>query len=277
MLRLIATDLDGTLLSGDPAAPGSTRVSARTLAALEAARDAGVTVVPASGRQAFSIADALSGTFLSEGLAIAANGAIGVHLGTGRTYFENLLAPDAQAALFHGLQARFPGVRCVSVRDGGTTFVPQRGYVGMMDPGDHGRPDVLPEFDLDAVLSAPSLTFVVRHPEVGVDDLLAAALELAVPGCLPTTSGAPFLEVSAAGVDKGAGLTELCGVLGIERADVVAFGDNRNDVTMLAWAGHGVAMGNALPEALAVADEVTARHDADGVAVVVERLLAGLA
>lgn len=275
MLRLIATDLDGTLLSGDPSAPGSVRVSHRTLAALEAARDAGVVVVPASGRQPFSIVDALRGTFLSEGVALGSNGAIGVHLGSGHTYFETLLDPQAQAELFHGLRARFPGVRCVSVRDGGTTFVPQHGYVGMMDPGDHGRPDVLPEFDLDAVLAAPSLKFVIRDPDVPVDDLLAAALDLAVPGCRPTTSGAPFLEVSADGADKGAGLAHLCGLLGIDRADVVAFGDNRNDVTMLAWAGHGVAMGDALPEALEVADEVTAPHGADGVALVVERLLSG--
>ena len=53
----------------------------------------------------------------------------------------------------------------------------------------------------------------------------------------------------------------------------MAFGDNNNDLEMLAWAGLGVAMGNAVPAALEVADEVTLHHDDDGVAIVVERLL----
>ena len=69
------------------------------------------------------------------------------------------------------------------------------------------------------------------------------------------------------------GVARLCERLGIERDDVVAFGDALNDVELLAWAGHGVAVANAVPEAVAVADEVTATNDEDGVAQVLERLL----
>lgn len=272
MIRLIATDIDGTLLTSRNTDPPRS-ITPRTLAALAAARDAGILVVPASGRQPFSIADALAGTFLAEGIALGANGAIGVHLGTRETYFERLLAPEAQRRLFEGLVDRYPGVRCVSVRDGGDTFVPQHGYTGFMDPGDHGRAEDLPEFPLDEVLCAPSLKFVVRDPSVPTEELLRSALDLNVPGCTPVTSGAPFVEVAADGVDKGFGLAALCAHLGIEAAEVVAFGDELNDLEMIRWAGHGVAMGNGADAVKVIADEVAPTNDDEGLALVVEGLL----
>ena len=67
------------------------------------------------------------------------------------------------------------------------------------------------------------------------------------------------------------GLAEVARDLEVDAADVVAFGDMPNDLEMLVWAGHGVAMGNAHPALLDVADEVTASHADDGLAVVLER------
>ena len=121
-----------------------------------------------------------------------------------------------------------------------------------MDPEDHSRPGDLPEFPLTEVLSVPSVKLVVRDPAVAPEELLATALELDLPGVAPSTSGAPFLEVASAGVDKGTGLVRIAGALGVRADEVIAFGDNLNDLEMLAWAGHGVAMGNALPEVIAV-------------------------
>jgi hydroxymethylpyrimidine pyrophosphatase-like HAD family hydrolase len=85
------------------------------------------------------------------------------------------------------------------------------------------------------------------------------------------SSNVGMVEISARGVTKGTGLAELCERLDIEARDVVAFGDMPNDVPMLRWAGHGVAMANAHADVLAVADEVTASNSADGVAQVLER------
>jgi len=81
-----------------------------------------------------------------------------------------------------------------------------------------------------------------------------------------------LLEISAAGVTKASTLTAVCAQHGFGPEDVVAFGDMPNDLPMLAWAGHSVAVGNAHPEVLHAVDEVTASNDDDGVAQVLERL-----
>ena len=88
-----------------------------------------------------------------------------------------------------------------------------------------------------------------------------------------TFSGGRIVELSAPGVHKAYGLGVAAALLGLDAGDSIAFGDAPNDVEMLIAAGHGVAMANAHPDVLAVADEVTSSNDDDGVAVLVERLL----
>ncbi len=99
------------------------------------------------------------------------------------------------------------------------------------------------------------------------------AREVVGDEALATYAGSPCLEMSAPGVHKAAALAALCARLGIPSAEVVAFGDMPNDITMLRWAGYGVAMANAHPDTLAAADAVTRSNDEDGVADFVERLL----
>jgi hydroxymethylpyrimidine pyrophosphatase-like HAD family hydrolase len=87
--------------------------------------------------------------------------------------------------------------------------------------------------------------------------------------------GAEAVEIAPAGADKGIGLAWLCRHLGIDHDDVWVFGDEINDLPMFAVAGHRVAVANAHPTVRDSADEVTASNADDGVAVVIERLLAG--
>jgi hydroxymethylpyrimidine pyrophosphatase-like HAD family hydrolase len=127
--------------------------------------------------------------------------------------------------------------------------------------------------DLEEVLAEPSVKLALLDLDVPSEALLELARELAVPGAGPTTSGAPFLEVGKEGISKATALARFAHDRGYSADEVVAFGDNNNDVEMLAWAGHSVAMANAVPAAMEVSDEVTATNDEDGVAQVIERLL----
>jgi Cof subfamily protein (haloacid dehalogenase superfamily) len=268
-LRLVATDLDGTLLRDDHT------VSPRTRAALDAARAAGVHVVPVTARQPLGVRPLAEAAGFA-GWAVCSNGSLGVHIGTGERLFEESLAVEAQQRLVAALAEQVPGLLHVSVRDGGEGFVAQEGYAALATFDDHKREvSTMTGHELSEVLDEPSLKLIVRHPELGVPELLAAARALGLDDVALTHSGAPFLEVMAASVSKAWGVARLCERLGIDREEVVAFGDAPNDVEMLAWAGHGVAVANAVPEAIEVADEVTASNEDDGVALVLERLLGG--
>ncbi|WP_144874951.1 Cof-type HAD-IIB family hydrolase [Microbacterium sp. 1.5R] len=266
-LRLIATDLDGTLLTS------ASEVSARTRAALDAARARGIHVVPVTARQPIGL-QTIAAAAAFDGWALCSNGAYAVHLAGGRMLFAEELPSATIRTLAEALRESIPDLLFASVRDAGETFVAQRGYAEIADLSDHKRdPGTMGGVALDEVLSAPSLKLVIRHPELAPRVLFETLQGLGLTGFEATLSGAPFVEVMAEGVTKATGLARLCEHLGIDRADVVALGDALNDVEMLHWAGHGVAMGNALDAVHAAADETTASHDDDGVARVIERML----
>lgn len=270
MVRLIATDVDGTLLNSRH------EVSRRTRAAFNAAHARGIAVLAVSGRQPYSIGAIVQGTAL-QGDVIGSNGAVAMNVDTREVLFEELLDLDAQRLLAAEMERLFTGVRLVSVRSAGNEYVAEEGYAGMQDPG--SREALWPVrhrvVSRDEVLAEPSLKLTVSHDDVTPEELLAAAHRLDVPGCHPTISGAPFLEVGRSGISKASALQRYCAERGIAREEVVAFGDNINDVEMLEWAGLGVAMGNAEADAKQAADRMTATNDDDGVARIIEELLAG--
>lgn len=266
-IRLIATDLDGTLLRRDLS------VSPRTRRALDHARAAGLHVVPVTARQPRGVRRIAEAAGF-DGWALCGNGAHGVHLHTGEVLFEAHVQQDVQKAVAQALLTRVPGALFVSVREGGEVFVAQEGYAALAHFEDHKRhPAEMGTFSLHDVLEQPSLKFIVRHPALSPRELLAHVQALKLPGFAVTHSGAPFLEVLAEGVSKAWGLERLCAHLGVRRDEVLAFGDAPNDAEMLAWAGRGVAMANAEPEAAEAAGERTLSNEDDGVAVVIEALL----
>lgn len=268
-VRLVATDLDHTLLRDDLS------LSPRTRAALAGVRAAGVMTVPVTARQPMGLREVAEDAGFTE-WALCSNGSLAVHLTTGERLHESTLSVRAQQRLARALAERVPGLLFVSVRDGGETFVSQDGYsqLAALTYGDHKRdPASMGSYPLEEVLAEPSLKLIVRHPEMSAAELYDEVTALGIADCAVTMSGAPFVEVMAAGTSKAWGLARLCEQLDIDRAEVLAFGDARNDVEMLVWAGHGVAVANAAPEARAAADEVTGSNLEDGVALVLERLL----
>lgn len=262
-LRLVASDLDGTLL--DP----SEQVSTRTAAAIGRATAAGVRVIAATGRQVPHLPEGLAASGVTH--AVGSNGAIGVELG-GEILFEDLLAPSACADIVAFLTAELEGVRFSAVRDHGAWHAAEPGYLDLIGEHELRFWTVAPQ-DLTTIVSEPTLKLTARHPVLSADDLLHVLERSGLDGFHATTSGAPFLEIAGSGVTKASGVARLCELLGIDAAEVLAAGDAKNDIELLRWAGMGVAMGNAVPETVAAADWVTATNAEDGLALAIEYAL----
>jgi len=114
---------------------------------------------------------------------------------------------------------------------------------------------------------------LIRAPIKPVDKFAQAIQDEFGSHMEVSSSGAPFLDATALNVTKASGLATAAKHYGIDQHDVVAFGDNLNDIPMLNWAGTAVAMGNAHPEVLSVADAMTVSNRRDGVAVYIDKLL----
>ena len=266
--RIVATDLDGTLLRRD----GS--VSGRTRAALARVEASGATLVFVTGRPPRWLAPVVEQTG-HKGLAVCANGAVLYDLHTESVVREHLLEPEASARLVEALRASLPDVafaveRAVGV-GGGVDLS------GFAHEPEYAVRYPLPEGVLVAaaeeLVSSPVVKLLARHESLGPDDLLARAREVVGDlANLTHSSHDGLIEISASGVSKASGLAALAGEQGVAAGDVVAFGDMPNDLPMLDWAGHAVAVANAHPEVLAAVDEVTSSHEEDGVARVLERL-----
>jgi hydroxymethylpyrimidine pyrophosphatase-like HAD family hydrolase len=122
------------------------------------------------------------------------------------------------------------------------------------------------------VLGYKAVKLLVRHPGMTSGEMAvaaAAALDDAVAITFSTNKG--LIEISAPGVTKATGLADAAERLSLAAEDVIAFGDMPNDIEMLQWAGHGVAMANGHEAVLAIADEIAAPNSQDGLAQVLER------
>ena len=256
--RLVATDLDGTVVRSDGTIADRTR---QVVARVEAA---GVPFVMVTGRPPRWMAPIVEMTG-HRGLAVCANGALLYDLHTETVVERFLLEQDAAVQVATALRAALPDI-AFAVERPDLGFAHEETYVPSWEQPEH-RP--LP---VEALVDGGVVKLLARHPGLGSDELLAAAREAVGDRATFThSSGDGLLEISAAGISKASGLAAFAGERGVEAADVVAFGDMPNDLPMLAWAGHGVAVANAHPEVLELADEVTASNDDDGVALVLER------
>jgi Cof subfamily protein (haloacid dehalogenase superfamily) len=258
-VRLAGVDLDGTLLRSDGT------ISDRTRAAIRAARAAGITVVIVTARGPMSVSAVAQDAGIT-GAAICSNGGLVVDVATGEIVKQRLLQTDVAVALVHALREQVPGIVFAVEHE---EFAHEPGFAAW----DWEPPAGTRIADAIELLADPATKLILRHAGHEVDALAVLARELVGDTATVVASGGQAVEVTAAGVNKAAALAEIAGDLGIGAEEVVAFGDYPNDAAMLAWAGLGVAVANAHAEVLAVADEVTASNDEDGVALVLERLV----
>lgn len=202
-----------------------------------------------------------------EGLAVCSNGALLLDLQTGAISREHFLDAAAATDLVRALRERLPGILFAVEHEG---FAHEPGFRAW----DWDPPPGTRVADATELLEQPATKLILRHGAHDVHDIAALAAELAGEAATVVASGDQAVEVTAAGISKATAVAELCAERGIAQEEVVAFGDYPNDLPLLTWAGLGVAVANAHPSVLDAADEVTLSNHDDGVAVVLERLLA---
>ena len=263
---LIATDVDGTLLDDDE------RVSPRTRQAVRAAVASGVRFVLATGRPPRWIPPVVEALGFAP-MAVCANGAVIYDPDQDRIISARTLGVDVLAELAEIATRVIPGAGLAvervgrSAHDSATPqFVSSPGY-------EHAwlNPDNT-EVSIEDLLSAPAVKLLIRKAGARSSDMAAElAKHIGLEGDITYSTNNGLIEINPLGTSKATGIDEVARPLGITADDVVAFGDMPNDVPMLRWAGHGVAMGNAHPDAVAAANEVTASNTDDGLARVLER------
>ncbi|MFF0717438.1 HAD family hydrolase [Micromonospora sp. NPDC003816] len=257
--RLIATDVDGTLLRPDET------VSARTGRALAAVARSGTPLALVTGRPPRWLRPVLAET-AHRGPVVCANGAMLYDVPTQRVLRSYPMEVECLRAVAENIRRILPDA----------AFAAEYGDAFVHEPGYRPRWDVdLPEVsivDLTVVLARPAVKLLVRHAELDADAMFAlvrpAVGDLAV---VTHGSGDARMEISALGVTKATALAALAEELGIDRSEVIAFGDMPNDLPMMEWAGRSYAVENAHPDVRAIADEVVGSNSEDGVAGVLER------
>lgn len=267
--KLVATDLDGTVVRSDETVSGFTH------AVFDRVRAAGIPIVGATGR----------GPRLEELSRMDLPHADLLVLGGGGRVLD-LRAPSSPRVL---RDARLPGtvvaglVASLERRLGPVKLLvevldAQRAPLWGDDVTDWPYPDDLMVRPREESLCYDVIKAFVKPAADGddgdTDALLRTARELVSPEiAVFTHSGLGWVEITPPGVDKATGLAVVAAELGIDSADVLVFGDMPNDIPMFLWAGHRVAVANAHAEVLALADEVTLSNDRDGVAVYLDEML----
>ena len=261
--RLIATDMDGTLLRSDDT------VSEATLAELERWRDDGVPVVLATGRPPRWMLKVRE--LLRHGTAVCCNGAVLLDLAAFEVLHEEPLSPEILQEVTAELRRHQPG----------TWFAVEYGLEFRHEPVYKPRWDVdapgVEVATLDEMVTAPVAKLLARHEDLPRDEFLALVESVVGDQATVTHSSSDALaEISAVGVTKATGIARVAAEHGVGPEDVVVFGDMPNDIAAFEWVraagGRAVAMAHAHEDLLAVATDVTGTNDDDGVAAFLSSL-----
>ncbi|PWW21916.1 hypothetical protein JD79_01058 [Geodermatophilus normandii] len=255
--RLIASDMDGTLLRSDDT------VSDATVAELERWADDGVPLVLATGRPPRWMRRIRE--VVRSGTAVCCNGAVLLDLGRFEIVDEEALPPAVLAEITAGLRAEQPG----------TWFAVEYGLEFRHEPVYRPRWDVdapgVAEASLEEMVAAPAAKLLARHEDLGRDEFMVLVERVVGDRATVTNSSSDALaEISARGVTKATGIARVADRFGVGPGEVVVFGDMPNDIAAFDWVreggGRAVAMAHAHPDLLAAATDVTGTNDDDGVA-----------
>ena len=278
MLKAILLDIDGTLTNDQK------EITPRTRDALLAAQDAGAILVLASGRANMGLtgfADTLD-MKRHNGIFVCFNGAKAMNYQTGEVYFQQTLTVDQGKRVLEHMH----NFNVCPIYDRGPYMYLENAFFTIARDGEpwsiaeyeaHNNNYLLCEVADNAEFLDWELNknLVAGQPEY----LQEQWQDMGKPfeGELSAMFTAPFYyEFTPLGVDKTKALKETFKVLGIERDEIISFGDAQNDQSMIEWAGIGVAMGNAVEEVKAIADYVTLSNNEDGIAAALEHFASEL-
>ena len=257
--RIIALDLDGTLTNHHKV------VTPKTKEALMKAQAEGVIIVLASGRPTYGIAPIAQELRLDMGggYILAYNGGKIVDWKSKQVLYSKFLPADVIPIIYryahehsHALLG-YVGNEIVT-ESADDEYVMEESRINKMNVRQVGSL-------LDQLESHPTKLLMTGTPA----DMQRAEEELAnlVGNRMDVFRSAPFfLELVPQGIDKAQSLLRLLGIINLTPADMIAFGDGYNDLSMLRLAGMGVAMANAAPEVRAEADYITLSNEEDGIA-----------
>jgi hydroxymethylpyrimidine pyrophosphatase-like HAD family hydrolase len=257
--RLVATDLDGTLVRDDGT------VSAYTQDVLTSLDAQDVPVVFVTGRPLRWAEDVFDHVG-RHGLAVVSNGALVWDVAKRQPVLTRTIDPVVGVEVCDLIRAAVPGSAfAVETLDGIA-----------LEPGfreRHPVPDGTRRGAIAELFTAPALKLLARHEELGYQEFWdRAATAVGDRVVITWSSTSSLLEISAAGVTKATTLAVLAQQLGVEAAEVVAFGDMPNDIDMLTWAGTSYAMADAHATVRAAAQHVAPANDEDGVARVLTEI-----
>ncbi|MFP5416185.1 MAG: HAD family hydrolase [Actinomycetes bacterium] len=239
--RLVALDIDGTLVDESNVVSGPVR------RAVQRVLDAGVPVILSTGRSWASALTVVDQLPLEHAEHVCSNGAVTVRYPP----FEvvDVLTFDPRP-IVDRILAEHPTARLAVEVVGRGYRVTEHFPIGEL----HGT---IEQVSLDELAGSDVTRVIVRDPNSSEREFVRLAERVGLEGVSYAIGYTAWLDIAPHGIDKAHGLQRVTRRMGIDAAEVLALGDGRNDIEMLAWAGRGVAMGAAPPEVLAAADAVT--------------------
>ena len=257
--RLVATDLDGTLLDDEG------RLTDHTREVLRRVQDQGVRVVIVTARPLRWMDELWAQVGRGKGVGIVSNGAITYDIGSHEVLDLHGIPADVGLPMVAAIREAAPGSAIALECLGGYRHEPA--YVDM-----HPTPPDMRVGHLETLWNEPAVKVLAQHLTLDPGDFRTRVIDAVGDRATPTWTTDHLMEISAAGVTKGGALEALCRRLDVASEEVVAFGDMPNDLAMLAWAGTSYAVANGHESVLAAADHVAPPNSQDGVAVTLARL-----
>ncbi len=259
--KLLAVDLDGTVL------PNQGAISNRVKGAIRRAQDAGIVVTVATGRTFPSTLVFAEQLGVADAPLICYQGALIKHPVTGEVLFEERLSSDVMRDAI--LYARRHDLH-LNVYTDDETYMERYESAGRLYTAVSRHAHTAVSDLLEILDRRPTKCIFVSETKEATDALLPKLKAEFAERMRVVRSHDLLIEAGPPGATKGTALARLAAHLGVTQAQTAAIGDNDNDVDMIAWAGLGLAMGNATPDVLAVARIVLPSVWEDGAAYGIE-------